>query len=213
MLSILNLFLDNLRRSRDLIAIFRAMNAQTTVAVDLTDVLRAALVNSVSSFDFFIHEVVRLGMIEAYRLERQRTDHFLRFQVSLWGVLQAVTASENTAWLEQEILSRHSYNSFQSPDNVANAVRLISRIELWNEVSNSIGIENIEIRDTLRLLVDRRNRIVHEADILPDYTGQTDNLDFRAPIDDAMVEEAINFIEQIGTSIHQLVYLPDPDQL
>ena len=78
----LEVFRANVRRSRDLIAIFRAMRIQTTQVLDLTEVLRAALVNTVSSFDLFVHELVRIGMLESYSSERAKTKAFLRFQVT-----------------------------------------------------------------------------------------------------------------------------------
>ena len=204
----LEVFRANVRRSRDLIAIFRAMRIQTTQVLDLTDVLRAALVNTVSSFDLFVHELVRIGMLESYSSERAKTKAFLRFQVTLLGVLEAISNTGSSSWLEQEIRGRLGHQSFQLPDNVADAIRLISEVELWNEMSAMLGIGRRELRDRLSLIVDRRNKIVHEADILPDFAGQTSNLDFRSPIDDSMVENAIDFMEQTGEAIYDLVSNP-----
>ena len=95
----LDLFRENIRRSRDLIAIFRVMNVQTTVALDLSDILRAGLVMSVSALDHFVHEIVRLGMLEAYRAERVRTPAFLRFQVALEGLLETSSNPNAKQWL------------------------------------------------------------------------------------------------------------------
>ena len=201
----LDLFRDNLRRSRDLIAIFQVMQAQTTGALDLSDVLRAALVTSVSALDLFIHEAVTLGMLEAYRSERVKTRAFLRFQVTLLGVIQASSDFTSVSWLEQEIRERHGHQSFQTPDHIADAIRLISEVELWNEVACSVGMERREVRDRLNLIVDRRNKIVHEADMIPDYARQTAYSDFRSPIDEGMVDDAINFIEQVADAIYDLV--------
>ena len=144
-------------------------------------------------------------MLEAYRSKRVRTPAFLRFQVTLLGAFQTSSNDGSTAWLEQEIRARHGHQSFQSSDSVADAIRLISEVELWNEASRNLGIDRRELRNRLNLIVDRRNKIVHEADILPDYVGQTANLDFRSPIDEAMVDTAINFIEQLGDAIYGLV--------
>ena len=135
----LEVFRANVRRSRDLIAIFRAMRIQTTQVLDLTEVLRAALVNTVSSFDLFVHELVRIGMLESYSSERAKTKAFLRFQVTLLGVLEAISNTGSSSWLEQEIRGRLGHQSFQLPDNVADAIRLISEVELWNEMSAMLG--------------------------------------------------------------------------
>ena len=203
----LKVFRANIGRSRDLIAIFRAMGVQTTQALDLSDVLRAALVQAVSSFDLYLHELVRLGMLEAYRSERPKTEAFLRFQVSLSGVIEAASNTGSTSWFDREIRERHGHLSFQTPNNISEAIRLISGVTLWNELSITLGDDRRELRDRLSLIVDRRNKIVHEADISPDFAGQTSDLEFRSPIDDSMIESAIGFLEQLGEAIYGLVTL------
>lgn len=205
MLIALDLFHQNIRRSRDLAALFRAMQAQTTVALDLSDVLRAALVMSVSALDLFVHEVVRQGMLEAYRGERTRTAAFLRFQVTLHSVFQSREPPASDGWLENQIRERHGYQSFQTPEHIADAIRLVSEVALWNEVARQLGMPSREVRDTLNLIVQRRNQIVHEADIMPDYARQTAYSESRSPIDEVMADNAINFIEQVAAAIYAVV--------
>ena len=89
------------------------MDSQTTGALDLTDILRAALVMSVSALDHFIHEIVRLGMLEAYRAERVRTAAFLRFQVSLESIIEATSGLVPETRLESQIRERHGYQPFR----------------------------------------------------------------------------------------------------
>lgn len=59
-------FRANLERVRNLGAIYKTFRIQTTEVLDLSDILRAQLVMAVSAFDQYIHEIVRLGMLEAY---------------------------------------------------------------------------------------------------------------------------------------------------
>lgn len=49
------------------------------------------------------------------------------------------------------------------------------------------------------LVVDRRNKIAHEADIDPSFPGK------RWPIDDVLVDDAISFIENIAETIYMIV--------
>lgn len=205
MLIALDLFRENIRRSRDLVALFRAMQAQTTVALDLSDVLRAALVMSVSALDHFVHEVVRQGMLEAYRAERARTPAFLRFPATLDGVFQALEQPDSDVWLEIQIRERHGHQSFQTPDHIADALRLVSEVALWNEVARQLGMPSREVRDTLNLIVQRRNKIAHEADLMPDYARQMAYSESRSPIDEVMVDNAINFIERVAEAIYALI--------
>ena len=206
----LDLFQQNIERSRDLTAIFRVLSAQTTTALDLTDVLRSGLVMSVSALDHFIHEIVRLGMLEVYRGERTATPAFLRFQVTLEGVLEAVSAPNSGEWLESQIRERHGHQSFQTPNHVAEAVRLISDVMLWNEVAASLGMNRQDVTETLNLIVQRRNSIAHEADIMPDYAGQIAYSSLRSPIDETLVDNAANFIERVAEAIYDLVALTNP---
>ena len=154
---------------------------------------------AVSALDHYIHEIVRIGMLEVYRGTRSETSAFLRFQISLESVRQAVSAPASDNWLDNEILQRHSWRSFQQADHIADATRLISDIRLWEQVSNHLGMPAQDIRQQLNLIADRRNKIVHEADMDPTP------YDTRWPIDAVLVDDAINFIEQIAETIHDLL--------
>lgn len=186
----------NIERVRSIAALTRTLNTQTTQALDLSDLLRAEIVLAVSALDHFVHETVRLGMLEAYRNERPRTRSFQNFQVSIGSISSVVSDTPNSYWLEQEIRTSHGRQSFQSPENIARAVRLISESSLWNEVARRIGISSQDIRERLTLIIKRRNQIAHEADMDPSYPG------VRWPIDEQMVDTSINSIEQIAEAIH-----------
>ena len=192
-------FRVNLARVRNLGGIYNTLNAQTTAVIDLSDILRSELVMVVSVLDYYIHETVRLGMLEVYRGIRPETSAFLRFQISLESVRQAVSDLTNDNWLDNEIRERHGWRSFQQADHIAEAIRLISNINLWEQVSNYLGMPAQEIRQQLNLIADRRNKIVHEADMNPTPYNT------RWPIDEALVDDAINFIEQIAETIHNLL--------
>ncbi len=57
-----------------------------------------------------------------------------------------------------------------------------------------------DIKQQLSSIVVRRNKIAHEADIDPTF-----NLGNRWPIDEVLVNEAVDFIEQVVESIHQVL--------
>ena len=192
-------FRTNLRRVRNLGSIAGVLDSQTTQALDLSDVLRAELVFAVSALDQFVHEVVRLGMLDSYRGSRVRTQGFLGFQVSLEGVLESLDAGNGEQWLDDQIRTRNSYRSFQTPDNIAEAVRLVSEISLWNEVAKRMDMSSQEVRETLHLIVSRRNQIAHEADVNPSPYED------RFSIDRKMVTEAVEFIEEVAESMYVVI--------
>jgi hypothetical protein len=249
MLSALNQFRISIARVRDLISVHNSVKAQSTSALDLSDILRAALVLAVSALDYYVHEVVILGMIEIHRGQRAEPNPspnssqsaFSRFQVSLGGarqerliamdiaawleneiqqsqgsaflqqsytvsaLLPVISSSvlnrlNNTSWLEDEIRERLGYQSFQQPDKIADAIRLICDKKLWNEVAARLGRDAKDIKQQLSAIVDRRNKIAHEADIDPTF-----GIGNRWNIDEVLVNDAVDFIEQVVESIDAIL--------
>ncbi|MBD2137040.1 hypothetical protein H6F32_05445 [Anabaena sp. FACHB-1237] len=249
MQSAIDQFRISIERVRDLISLHNSIKSQATAALDLSDILRAALVLVVSALDYYIHEVVTLGMLEIYRgtrsepsVNRNATQSaFSRFQVSLgnasedrkvaidigsWILTEIqqnygddflqqsheishlipiisntiLNRLNNNSWLEAEIRESLSYKSFQDPDKIADAIRLISDKKLWDEVANKMGRTTKDVKQQLNFIVDRRNKIAHDADIDPSF-----GLGNRWPIDELMVNDAVDFIEQVVESIHQIL--------
>lgn len=249
MQSALDQFKISIARVRDLIALHNSLKAQATPALDLSDMLRAALVLAVSALDYYIHEVVTLGMLEIHRGQRLEPSAsantsqsaFSRFQISLGGgrqeriialdiaswleseirlnygdvflqqphtissllpVLSKMMENKlnNASWLEDEIRERLGYQSYQQPDKIADAIRLISDKKLWDEVAAQMGKPTKDIKQQLSAIVERRNKIAHEADIDPTF-----NIGNRWNIDEALVTDAVDFIEQMVEKIHQVL--------
>ena len=249
MQSALDQFRISISRVRDLTALHNSVKAQSTGALDLSDMLRAALVLSVSALDYYVHEVVTLGMLEIHRGQRPEPissanttqSAFLRFQVSLGGARQerltaidiaswleadlqqahgydflkqshtvsalipAISSSmlnrlNNTSWLENEIREQLGYKSFQQADKIADAIRYISDKKLWEEVATLMTRPTKDIKQQLNSIVDRRNKIAHEADIDPTF-----NIGSRWNIDELLVGDAVDFIERLVENIHQVL--------
>lgn len=249
MQSALDQFRISIGRVRDLIALHNSVKAQATGALDVSDILRAALVLAVSALDYYVHEVVTLGMLEIHRGQRSEPtpsanttqSAFSRFQVSLGGARQdRLTAIDiaswleadiqqaqgyeflqksqtisaliptisssilgrlnNTSWLESEIRERLGYQSFQQADKIADAIRYISDEKLWDEVATQMTKSAKDIKQQLNSIVDRRNKIAHEADIDPTF-----NIGSRWNIDEVLVSDAVDFIEELVESIHQVL--------
>ncbi len=199
MQSALDQFQGNIARVRNLGGIYRALEGQTTSAVDLSDLLRAELVLAVSALDQYIHELVRLGMLEINRGTRQETPAFTRFSVPLGAVRQWLLDPDDEQWLDSEIRSQQGWRSFQHPDRITEAVQLFSSERLWSSVGHSLGMSEQDVRKQLRFIVDRRNKIAHEADLDPASFGD------RWPIDTLMVDETVEFIERVGEAIFAVV--------
>ncbi|HBW57832.1 MAG TPA: hypothetical protein DEF27_08515 [Oscillatoriales bacterium UBA8482] len=251
MQSAIDQFRISIGRVRDLIALHNSLKAQSTNVLDVSDILRSALVLAVSALDYYVHEVVTLGMLEIYRGQRPEPrvtanttqSAFDRFQVSLGTARQdRIIALDIESWLEDEvqqikgeefltqpqtlstlipvisqtlsnklneenivllkneIQAKLRKDSYQTPDNIASSIRLISDKDLWKEVANLIGRKTKDIKADLNAIVGRRNKIAHEADINPAF-----NIGDRWPIDDNLVNDAVTFIEQVVESIDQIL--------
>ncbi len=195
MLNAYQQFRENLLRARELGNLAAAVGQIMTTAIDISDMWRAQIVLGVSALDHLIHEMARLGMIESAKGIRQKTDSYLRFSLPLDAVERAISGHPHEAWLGDTVREKHSWLSFQHPEKVAEAIRLISPIKLWEEVGNELGIPAKDIKIRLELIVDRRNKIAHEADMDPTNPG------FRWPITEAMALDTLDFIEKVAEAI------------
>jgi hypothetical protein len=190
----LDQFRLNVSRAQALEGLHAALRSQTTSAVDLSDILRCELVLLASALDHFIHELVRIGMVATIERRRPAAKAFDRFELSLAAATKGMTATDGR-WVEDEVRARHGWRSFQHPDKIADAVRLISDLELWISLESRLSMPASKIKVTLALVVDRRNKIAHEADADPSSPGA------RWPIDETLVAESREFISRLGEAI------------
>lgn len=197
MIRSINTFRECIERVRHVGGLHSALNKLTTNAIETTDILRAQIVMAVSAFDYYIHETVVLGMIEQFKGQRPKTNSFSTFKIPTELLFDS--ASETANRLESEIRERHSFLSFQQPDKVADAIRIISDIKLWQEISKIINKSDKELKDQLKLIIDRRNKIAHEADIDPSYPGA------RWPITEHDVAYAVSLLSSIAETIYLLM--------
>jgi hypothetical protein len=190
----------NIARTRQLGAIYKMLSTDLMPHVDNSDLLRSELVMALSAFDFFVHEITRMGMIEIYQGKRPQTPAFLRFTVSFDQILLGMAAPQEVKWLNNAIKQQHSWQSFQQPTKVADAIRYISDVPLWDEVAKYLAITTKDIKQQLTLIVERRNKIVHEADMTP-VQEKNEHWD----IDAALVDNAVDFLEQVAETIARVV--------
>lgn len=191
-------FRSNIERVKNLGKLHQAIKSQTTSIVDLSDMLRAELVLAVSALDHYIHEAVEDGMIESYVGTRPQSKDFLKFQIQISNIDQ-IKNSTNTNWLRDTIRNRHQFESFQKSEKISNALKLISDVKLWEEVSKRMNDTSQNLKLRLDLIVDRRNKIAHEADVNPTFPRQ------QWYIDEKIVDDAIQFMIDIAENIDSTV--------
>lgn len=176
----------------------------TTAGIDLSDVLRSEFVMAVSAFDSYVHQVTEEGMCEILLKKRAATPSYLKFRVSLDSFLERgidPESVEGDRWLRNEIHEIHSTKTFQRPDDVADALRLVTNKRLWIEVAGVLKDDPGNVKRRLDLIVVRRNQIVHEADLIYDPISPGR----RWPIDQAMTVKAVDFVESLVSAIHSVI--------
>lgn len=184
--------------ARNLLNLSATVDSLTTEAVDVSDMNRATLVAGVSAMDAYVHGVVRELMVATSMGLRPSTDAFSRFVVPMSAVDQAATFPSGV-WLDAVVADRHSHLSFQQPEKIADAIRLVSGIALWNEIGAVLGEDPTTLKTRLKLLIDRRNQIVHEADAMPTPPHE------RRPIVYEDAADALTFTETLVVTIDGLM--------
>jgi hypothetical protein len=141
------------------------------------ELLRAEWATRVSALDLYVHELVAQEMLATFEGQRPASAAFRRFRISnetLERIRAAARPSDASSAFDLEVRTQLAIASFQDPEKIAEAVRLISDIELWNEVALTLGATQAtkanqakNVKKVLSLMVQRRNKIVHEGDLQP----------------------------------------------
>lgn len=196
----LNSYFQNSQRVRSLIGFHEAVRETLTNAMDISDILRAGHVLAVSALDSYVHEISRAAMMEIYDGSRAHVPGYTRFRVSLGNFADHRNFSAARSNIEGDIREQHGYLSFQHPDKIADAIRCVSAVKLWEEVGTLLNLPPKSIKERLILIVDRRNKIAHEADIDPTYGTLW-------PINYDDVVKTVDFLDSVVSKIDEVVDL------
>ncbi|EHK2357029.1 hypothetical protein KCK31_002495 [Clostridium perfringens] len=163
------------------------------------DILRSQIVLLMSSIDFYIHEIVKYGVIKIFNKEKARTKDYESVIVSIECVEKAVINPESVDWLEESIIVQNKFKSFISLSKMRRALRIISNKKIMDEsirkTSTEIGMSEKVFKEKLDKLYERRNCIVHQTDRNP--------LDCRInDIRKEEVQEGITLISKLILNIH-----------
>jgi hypothetical protein len=192
-------FNQEIQRVKNLIAIYDYLMADPQNSHDASDILRSCIVLGISALDAFIHDIIRIGMVEILHEKRNQTKDYQKIGFTL----QQVRFDSQYAWFERRIYEDHGEKSFQNPLAIAQAIKHISEKDLWKEVSKEFSdISEDQIKQRLKLIVTRRNQIAHEADM---DKGQSPPL--KRSIESKEVREHIDFIENLANAMYEILKL------
>jgi len=203
-------FADVWQRCAQIEALYAYLAGRLTAALSGDELLRAEWVARVSALDLYVHELVAQNMVRIFEGSRNSCPGFSKFQCSSDTILRiknASTPGDATAAFDFEVRSKLSRVTFQLPDEIADGIRLISEIELWNEIALTSGATAAtkntlakSLKKDLSIIVERRNKIAHEGDLQPSIP--------RTPWDitRADVSHVSQFIEDLVQTIDKIVW-------
>ena len=156
------MFRRNRERILNLSAVYDYWVGQAPLLqTQLDEVLRAELVQTVSAFDTFIHDCVRIGIVNKFISSGVLSSSLKEYPIPFED-FEAINAllnmNDKALYLDGVIKKVNSKDSYQSPKSVEYALGLIGVTNIWSKVAPRLELGNI---------VNRRNKIAHESDLNP----------------------------------------------
>ncbi|SNR93518.1 hypothetical protein SAMN05216276_1001313 [Streptosporangium subroseum] len=198
-------FERNLEYAKQLINAGRSLDAIGATSFDLGDLYRAAWVQSVAALDHWIRqEIFFRAILLTKNPDIAKPPKFREFAVpmELFEDVQhhRVPLDEALGKHLRQVISRRT---FQGPDDIKDGLAIVSTVVLWEAVAKIINkeqepaekVDSGTIKQMLRAIVHRRNKITHEADRVPD----DDSLKRSITADEA--QQAVETLERLATAI------------
>lgn len=201
-------FEKNIQSAQELASVYKYLTETITAPMCFDDLLRAQLVNSLSALDKLIHDLIKIGVIEIFNGIRSPTPKYLAepLKMKVYHELSVSNSGTNANDLlsranifKEAITEKLSFVSYQDPSKISEGLSYITSENFkWRVISQHLSMDEQAVKTQLKLIVNRRNSIVHEADINPQ------NLD-KIPIIQSDCEDSIKFILKCGEAIYLLV--------
>lgn len=171
------------------------------LSVQGEELLRAQIVMAVSALDTYVHEILRIGLIQMYMGTRALSPNLNTYVLSfvdLLSIMSSTTSNDEQILLEGAIRKINSKDSFQSPRSIEYAMSLLGVNNLWTQIAPSFVLPAADVKLTLSNIVRRRNQIAHESDINPATMT-------KYAISKSDADDVVNFIDKLINAIHVLL--------
>lgn len=201
MLNAKGVFERNIQQANELGALYDYLSTTVAIPQPFDDLLRSQVVNAVSAFDKLMHDLIRIGMVRIFENQRPPTGKYLSEAVAIQHLpgLAAGAVPPPAVRFEEIIRDKLSTSSFQDPTKIAEGLSYIwNENHKWQQIALGFGMSDDDVRRKQRLIVTRRNAIVHEADLDP-VTNQ------KQAISRAEATEICDFLLALGDRIYNLV--------
>ncbi len=195
-------FKHAIERARQMVTLYDALTALRPKEPANDDALRSAYFQTVSSFDFFAHE---LAAIEAkHRFQNGLKTRKITLPMEVMTILDG---DARIGAAEVQIRQGNSYKAFVDPGKLAEMLSCYCESP-WQKIGNrmnegkDIGDQRTadHIKGQLKSIWKRRNQIAHEADVNPTLAGIG-----LWPIDKPDTELTIGFILSVGEQLPYVI--------
>lgn len=201
MLNASAVFTHSIAEARQHTTLYDFLTGQIRVPAPFEDLLRAQVVVSVAAFDKLMHDIIRIGVCQAFAGVRAVTPKYQSESISieLHSALVSATIPPKEVLFEQAIVNKLRHLSFQHPDKVSDGLALIwDDKQKWSKIAGAMGLTGGFVSTKMKLIAGRRNAIAHESDMDP--LTNTKTLISRAECNDIT-----DFVEACGHAIVSLV--------
>ena len=201
MLNAKGVFHRNISQANELGGLYDYLSTSVAIPEQFEDLLRSQVVNAVSAFDKLMHDLIRIGMVNIFENQRPSTSTYLSETIAIQHLpsLLASAVPPPPVRFEEIVREKLSKLSFQDPTKVADGLSYIwNEPQRWQQIALGLGMSDDEAKRKLRLIITRRNAIVHEADLDP-VTSQ------KQSITRAEATDIADFLRALGDRICDLV--------
>lgn len=177
-----DMFNDAWQRCDMLSAMYAYLSSTTTKALHCEEILRAEWVARVAALDLYVHELVAQRMEEIFMGLRSAPDAYKKFLLpneTLDRIRSALSPDDARSAFDLEVRRQLGFVTYQGHESIANGIRMVSSVELWNGIATQLGALPADVtkkakalRGQLTMIVERRNKIAHEGDMQPSAPRQ-----------------------------------------
>jgi restriction system protein len=199
-------FMTNLSYARRMVEAGRMLTPFKSPTIDIDDFYRAAWVQAVAAIDHWLHEEVLRRVAELAAKDSPDMPYQLRvYELPLHRV-EAVQRGDITLpeAVVEHLRDKLAGQSLQHPGKISEVLKLVTDKNVWYLSAGWINqtffqgrtsLNEKTLRSRYLEITRRRNKIAHDADLIDGDLKQ------RRPIDEAGVNDAIDWIERIALAI------------
>ncbi|MGX1367658.1 hypothetical protein RKD19_003017 [Streptomyces canus] len=199
-------FMTNLSYARRMVEAGRMLTPLKSPSIDIDDFYRAAWVQAVAAIDHWLHEEVLRRVSELAAKDSPDMPYQLRVYELPLHTIEAVRRGAVTVpeAVVEHLRDKLAAQSLQHPGKISEILKLVTEKKVWYEAAGWINrsffqgrtsLNEKKLRSRYLEITQRRNKIAHDADLIDG------DLEQRRPIDEASVNDAIDWIERIALAI------------